>query len=222
MLKKIKEFLFSDTRQEKVQAEPQQVRPQTPPKAPTPLWLVLLNTLFPTACAVAYVCVGVFLKIWHPTWLAFFLIPIYYSLYEAIEKKNIYYFAYPVLAVGVYLLLGFINFSYFRTCWVLILTIPIYYFICLAVKKKNVTWFFNCIVPVLCIVAYMLMGFLGGWWHPGWVVFFAIPLYYQTVSAVKKYKQERKDAEYYASGKTDRSKVETMTEEEYERRRNDR
>ena len=216
--------MFGDDKKEQ-QTSTDSFRPQEPPKppkAPTPLWIVLLNTLFPTVSAVVYVCLGVFMKIWHPTWLIFFLIPLYYSLFEAIEKKNMNYFAYPVLAVGVYLLIGFIQPDYFRTCWVLILTIPIYYFISIALKKQSVLWIFNCIVPILCIAAFLLLGFLGGWWHPGWVVFFAIPLYYQTVAAVKKYKQERKNVEYYSSSKSDHSKVETMTAEEYENRRRDR
>ena len=116
MFKKIKDFLFTASKQttEKDEEPVYSVTP-TPPKAPTPLWLVLTNTLLPTLCAVAYVVVGLVSHIWHPTWLMFFLIPIYYSLFECIEKKNMNYFAYPVLAVGVYLLLGFLNTRYFAT-----------------------------------------------------------------------------------------------------------
>lgn len=217
IIEKIKEFLFG--KEEKKEPKKEYVQPDpTPVKKPTPFWLVLVNTLLPTACAVAYVCVGLFAKIWHPTWLIFFLIPIYYSLYETIEKKNMYCFGFPVLAVGVYLLLGFINPQYFRTCWVLLFSIPLYYLICLAVKRKNVLWFFNCLVPALCIAGYLLLGFLGGWWHPGWVIFFVVPVYYQTVAAVKKYKEEKKRYEYSAS-RNDHSRVETMTAEEYEEHR---
>lgn len=32
--------------------------------------------------------------------------------------------------------------------------------------------------PVLVTVVYLLLGFLGNWWHPGWLVFLTIPLYY--------------------------------------------
>jgi len=224
MFQKIKEFLISldnigkenngeTVRRDHIDPEPQ------PVKKPTPFWLVFINTLLPTACAIAYVCIGLFAKIWHPTWLIFFLVPLYYSLYETIEKKNMYYFGFPILAIGVYLLLGFINKTYFSTCWVILFSIPLYYLICLAVKKKNVLWFFNCIVPSLCIAGYLLLGFLGGWWHPGWVIFFAIPVYYQTVSAVKKYKEEKKRYDYSEAARNDRSRVETMTAEEYEEHR---
>lgn len=30
--------------------------------------------------------------------------------------------------------------------------------------------------PIICVIAYLLMGFLADLWHPGWVVFLAIPL----------------------------------------------
>ena len=224
MFQKIKEFLISldnigkenngeTVRRDHIDPEPR------PVKKPTPFWLVFVNTLLPTACAIAYVCIGLFAKIWHPTWLIFFLVPLYYSLYETIEKKNMYYFGFPILAIGVYLLLGFIDKMYFGTCWVILFSIPLYYLVCLAVKKKNVLWFFNCIVPSLCIAGYLLLGFLGGWWHPGWVIFFAVPVYYQTVSAVKKYKEEKKRYDYSEAARSDRSRVETMTAEEYEEHR---
>lgn len=32
--------------------------------------------------------------------------------------------------------------------------------------------------PVLCVVVFLLLGFFFGWWHPGWLVFLTIPLYY--------------------------------------------
>lgn len=32
--------------------------------------------------------------------------------------------------------------------------------------------------PVFCVFAYMVLGFLFGWWHPGWILFLTIPLYY--------------------------------------------
>ena len=32
--------------------------------------------------------------------------------------------------------------------------------------------------PVFAAFAYLLMGFLLDWWHPGWIIFLTIPLYY--------------------------------------------
>ena len=30
--------------------------------------------------------------------------------------------------------------------------------------------------PMITLIAYLLIGFLAGAWHPGWIVFFAIPI----------------------------------------------
>lgn len=32
--------------------------------------------------------------------------------------------------------------------------------------------------PVLCTLVFLILGFAGGWWHPGWLVFLTIPFYY--------------------------------------------
>lgn len=32
--------------------------------------------------------------------------------------------------------------------------------------------------PVLCVLVFLVLGFLFGAWHPGWIVFLTIPLYY--------------------------------------------
>ena len=32
--------------------------------------------------------------------------------------------------------------------------------------------------PVLCVILFLLVGFLFGAWHPAWVIFLTIPLYY--------------------------------------------
>lgn len=30
--------------------------------------------------------------------------------------------------------------------------------------------------PMICLIVYLCLGFIGGLWHPGWVVFFLIPM----------------------------------------------
>lgn len=39
--------------------------------------------------------------------------------------------------------------------------------------------------PVLLALIYLLLGFAGGWWHPGWLIFLTIPLYYCLPNAVR-------------------------------------
>lgn len=31
---------------------------------------------------------------------------------------------------------------------------------------------------MLCVLVFLVLGFLFGAWHPGWIVFLTIPLYY--------------------------------------------
>ena len=30
--------------------------------------------------------------------------------------------------------------------------------------------------PMICLIIYLCLGFIWGWWHPGWVIFFLIPI----------------------------------------------
>ncbi|MDD2258959.1 MAG: hypothetical protein WC278_04635 [Bacilli bacterium] len=41
----------------------------------------------------------------------------------------------------------------------------------MSLKKKIVS-----ITPFISLIAFLLLGFLGGYWHPGWVVFLLIPI----------------------------------------------
>lgn len=36
--------------------------------------------------------------------------------------------------------------------------------------------------PILAAIIYFLLGQFGGWWHPGWLIFLTIPLYYRIVA----------------------------------------
>ena len=38
--------------------------------------------------------------------------------------------------------------------------------------------------PILATIAYLLMGFIWNLWHPGWIVFLTIPVYYCVVEAI--------------------------------------
>ncbi len=78
---------------------------------------------------IAYIVIGCAYNAWHPGWLLFFLIPIWHSLVEAIEKRDGNRFAYPVLVVLAYLCIGIFRMLW-HPGWVLFLTIPLYYSLC--------------------------------------------------------------------------------------------
>lgn len=75
---------------------------------------------------VAYIIIGCVWNAWHPGWLLFFLVPIWHSLIDAIEKRDAGEFAYPVLATLIFLCLGIFRFLW-HPGWVVFLTIPLYY-----------------------------------------------------------------------------------------------
>lgn len=82
---------------------------------------------------IAYIVIGCVWNAWHPGWLLVFLIPIWHSLVEAIERKDASRFAYPVLVVLAYLCLGFFRMLW-HPGWVVFLTIPLYYSLCDYIK----------------------------------------------------------------------------------------
>ncbi len=72
---------------------------------------------FPLIIICLYLAAGFCFDWWHPTWLLFLTIPIYYAgLYGS----------YPVLVTLLFLLAGFC-FSWWHPAWLLFLTIPLFY-----------------------------------------------------------------------------------------------
>lgn len=44
----------------------------------------------------------------------------------------------------------------------------------------------NSSIIILSVIAYLLLGILGGWWHPAWIVFLAIPIFSGMLDAISK------------------------------------
>ena len=78
---------------------------------------------------------------WSIGWIVFLGIVIFPSLSEAIIKKDMNLFAYPILVAAIYVAIGLIglanNINLWHPYWVMFLTIPIYYLIGYFLKKKN-------------------------------------------------------------------------------------
>ena len=76
--------------------------------------------------AAVYVSIGVIFKIWHPSWLLFLTIPVYYMWEEFKESRDWTEFPFPVLCVILYLAIGF-DYGLWHPMWIIFLTVPIYY-----------------------------------------------------------------------------------------------
>ncbi|MBP1580775.1 MAG: helix-turn-helix domain-containing protein [Oscillospiraceae bacterium] len=108
------------------------------PKKPinSPIYRFFKRFPYPVLTVIAYILFG-FLEIcggWGLGWLIFLTIPLYYTLIDAIARKNASEFAYPVLTVLVYLYIGMVN-GLWHPGWLIFLTIPVYYFFTEFIKK---------------------------------------------------------------------------------------
>ena len=41
--------------------------------------------------------------------------------------------------------------------------------------------------PIIVTIIYLIIGFTFGWWHPGWILFITIPIYYVIAEHMDKY-----------------------------------
>ncbi|MCL2815349.1 MAG: hypothetical protein FWD23_12180, partial [Oscillospiraceae bacterium] len=70
--------------------------------------------------------------------------------------------------------------------WLLFLTIPVYYEMIAMTKAKGFRSKANIFpYPVLCAIFFLCIGFDYDIWHPAWMVFLTIPVYYMVVNAIK-------------------------------------
>ncbi len=85
---------------------------------------------YPMLMSILYLCMGFGWGLWHPGWIVFLTIPVYYSIAGWIEgsRKHSFWraFPYPVFVSIVFLLLGCV-WGLWHPAWMLYLTIPIYY-----------------------------------------------------------------------------------------------
>jgi len=88
---------------------------------------------FPVLAALVYLSLGFIWDLWHPGWLIFLTIPIYYytvSLIESInndEGKSLWkLLPYPIFCVIIYFILGYLG--WWHPGWLIFLTIPLWSF----------------------------------------------------------------------------------------------
>ena len=58
--------------------------------------------------------------------------------------------------------------------------------------KTTSTWM-KFPYPVLVTIIYLIIGFIFNKWHPGWVVFLTIPIYYWLVEILAPQQKEQDD-----------------------------
>lgn len=116
-------------------AEPTEPKPTEKKKEKKPalhpgLTRKMLLFPFPLVIAALYSFIGLTFRLWHPTWLLFLLIPIYYALAfaAAAPTKKQFYLRQPAIlyAVILFLLLGLLL-NAWKWAWILFILALLYY-----------------------------------------------------------------------------------------------
>ena len=98
-------------------------------------WRIWYNLPYPIIVTVAYLLWGALTSNgWAIGWTLYVTIPIYYSIIDAIRKKRLTHFAYPVIVTFIFLLFGML-FGIWHPLWVIFTTVPIYYSIASAIDR---------------------------------------------------------------------------------------
>lgn len=88
---------------------------------------------YPVLVSILYLLMGFVGKWWHPGWLIFLTVPLFYTLPD--QEGSWMKFPYPILAALLFLVLGFC-WGLWHPGWIVFLTVPLYYFIVEAVEKR--------------------------------------------------------------------------------------
>ena len=81
-----------------------------------------------------------------------------------------------LLSVVAFLLTGFLT-GVWSPTWLVFLAIPLTSILTdIFTKGKGIVSVLTGIVALLSVIAFLIIGFMWDLWHPGWVVFFAIPI----------------------------------------------
>ncbi len=120
------------------------------------------------------------------------------------------------LAVIAYLILGV--FGYWHPAWIIFVAVPIVEFIVTSiVNRYSVAKFFvDFPFAVVATLAYLLLGCLWGYWHPGWILFLTVPLYHTITCIIVRKQATIKYRRYDKAGNEissyDRSPDESIAE----------
>jgi len=99
------------------------------------------------------------------------------------NARKLMLFPFPLLVVAAYLGLGFL-WDLWHPGWLIFLSISMYYPLAAMAAVPDIRKKLNAFpIAQLCVLAYLLLGFFAHAWHPTWLVFLLIPVYYILVNA---------------------------------------
>lgn len=99
---------------------------------------------------------------------------------------------FPLGVIIAYLIIGFTFERGWALGWLLVFIIPLAESVITVVETKNPSAF---AYPVLVTAAYLTVGMFMKIWHPTWIVFLTIPIYYVIADAVKQRMRRKQEDE---------------------------
>lgn len=95
---------------------------------------------FPIIITIIYLALSMIFDIWHPLWIIFLTIPIYYRFAISCKANNKRVFALlqpiPELCITIFLLIGIFTDYWGYACFIL-MVIPLYYWCVIVIKPKK-------------------------------------------------------------------------------------
>lgn len=114
---------------------------------------------FPVFIVALYLLLGFFLRLWHPGWLLFLTIPIYYTAIDG-DHFDLNHVPYPLLVVPMYAIMG-VAWNWWHPGWLIFLTIPIYY----TVMHNRIQSGINLLLMSIMVLAvFSMLGWAMGSW----------------------------------------------------------
>jgi len=126
---------------------------------------------YPVLVVIVYLIIGFMFNMWHPGWMLFLTIPIYYTAIEG-DGFNLNRVPYALVVSIVYLIIGF-AWSLWHPGWMLFLTIPFYY----TLGNRFISGTMNMVLIGVGVVAvFWLLGMSFGRWNTLWFAMIGIAL----------------------------------------------
>jgi len=125
---------------------------------------------YPLIVTIVYVILGSFFDWWHPAWMLFLTVPIYYTAL----RKNRFDFSrvpIPLYIVPIYLIMGF-YFDLWHPGWLIFFTVPLYYWGKAAFPSLRI----NVPMIVGIVAALAVLGFMVRTDRIVWLVIMGVVL----------------------------------------------
>ena len=98
-------------------------------------WKQRVSLATPFICLIIFLSIGYIYKIWSPTWVVFFAIPVVPMLLD-VDDMRIFY---PITILGAYIAIG-LTWGYWHPAWILFITIPVFYILVPKIPFKKNTY----------------------------------------------------------------------------------